>query len=965
MSHILQLHPESRVEPPQKPAIVPAVEKALPLSTILLVAVAVHLPLMLMELPIHSYDANYHIFFSAHYARDWFDPWNTHWYAGFSQTLYPPLPQQWTALFSHLLGLNFAYLLVQFIFILLLTVGVYRFSKLWVNERAAGYAALGSVFIGALAFLVYQAGQLSTTASAALYLNAIPYLYFWIRRGSLRSLLKGLALGAVAAAAHHITLIFGSLVFAIPVIWLAALDVQDSGEEPGSAGMVVLRAAVFAGLAVILIGIVLYPFFVAVLHNPVKQAPIFHQSRLNYLLNPEWGLNYFIVPYGALILAFPWIFYYGSTRRRLRPLFVGFWITLILSLGGTTPLPKLLLGRVFEVLTFERFTLWGCMMALPIMGLIAEILIDRYRRKAAIALFSAAAATCALGVAWTTFHPLDASSAFDVQPVINFLNRDNHSQFRYITLGFGEQMSRVNTYAKAETLDGDYNSARLLPELTSYGGAQLNSAKYYGTAGMNSLLAILKHADSYGLRFVFVRDRWYEPLLSFAGWRPTEEYDNGLVTLWSKDDVPPAKPVIIDPKSIPTRLQGTLWGILPIGTSLVAIALIILLPERKPARADASYENASLARQRDRRLSLQFGIASVVVTICVLGVGLAHAGSSIPADSPDGVTRQFMNDIQARNYEAAYNLLSDKSAVTLPQFQTGVSGDYDDLLSWATLQSFKTEVLHQGDNGAAVRASLVWSTPVGPFDEGRDLSLIQSNGSWRVNWPRSDENSVPPQVIPLTFLQWDVIRRGPHDDWGTQDVDAPRVHVIAMNTTEYEGSAVVLGEIENEDTVPSFVSVEATLLGDNGKVLGDESSFDKINHVLLPKAVSPFRIDFPGISLRQVKNIRMRTGSLLISTSADPTIGVVNQKITTNSTGQHVLTAELINQGGRVINVPHLILTTYDNNGKLFWVSDAYVPHALLPGIPAPVSVQLRNDAPVNLTNYRIIANYFLTRQLN
>ena len=109
----------------------------------------------------------------------------------------------------------------------------------------------------------------------------------------------------------------------------------------------------------------------------------------------------------------------------------------------------------------------------------------------------------------------------------------------------------------------------------------------------------------------------------------------------------------------------------------------------------------------------------------------------------------------------------------------------------------------------------------------------------------------------------------------------------------------------------------------------------------------------------------MRTGSLLISTSADPTIGVVNQKITTNSTGQHVLTAELINQGGRIINVPHLILTTYDNNGKLFWVSDAYVPHALLPGIPSPVSVQLRNDAPVNLANYRIIANYFLTRQLN
>jgi hypothetical protein len=220
-------------------------------------------------------------------------------------------------------------------------------------------------------------------------------------------------------------------------------------------------------------------------------------------------------------------------------------------------------------------------------------------------------------------------------------------------------------------------------------------------------------------------------------------------------------------------------------------------------------------------------------------------------------------------------------------------------------------------------------------------------------------------VIPLTFLQWDVIRRGPQDDWGTQDVDAPRVRVIAMNTTEYEGSIVVVGEIENEDTVPSFVSVEATLLGDNGKILGNESSFDKINHVLLPKAVSPFRIDFPGVSLKQVKNIRMRTGSLLISTSADPTIGITNQKISINSTGEHVLTAELVNQGGRVINVPHLIVTTYDNEGKLFWVSDAYVPHALLPQIPVPISVALRSDAPADIKNYRIIANYFLARWLD
>src|ERR1700757_1563831 len=135
---------------------------------IVLVAVVIHGPLLLMELPATtSYDANLHIFFASHYAQHWFNPWNEKWFAGFSQTTYPPLTHQWIALLSNVVGLNMAYMLVQLIAVLLLPVGGYRFAKLWVDERSASYAALASVFAGALAFLVYQAGQLATVTSAA------------------------------------------------------------------------------------------------------------------------------------------------------------------------------------------------------------------------------------------------------------------------------------------------------------------------------------------------------------------------------------------------------------------------------------------------------------------------------------------------------------------------------------------------------------------------------------------------------------------------------------------------------------------------------------------------------------------------------------------------------------------------------------------------------------------------------
>ena len=55
------------------------------------------------------------------------------------------------ALFSHVMGLNLAYIFVQLIAILLLPIGVYKYARIWVGERAASYAAIGSVLLGSLA----------------------------------------------------------------------------------------------------------------------------------------------------------------------------------------------------------------------------------------------------------------------------------------------------------------------------------------------------------------------------------------------------------------------------------------------------------------------------------------------------------------------------------------------------------------------------------------------------------------------------------------------------------------------------------------------------------------------------------------------------------------------------------------------------------------------------------------------
>ena len=220
--------------------------------------------------------------------------------------------------------------------------------------------------------------------------------------------------------------------------------------------------------------------------------------------------------------------------------------------------------------------------AMPIVGLLAVQLLDRFRAKAAVGLALASVVTIGAALAWLTANPFRPTITMDVNPVIAFLNRDGHDSYRYLTLGFGSELAKVSTYTDASSVDGDYNSARLLPEMTQYGSAQLTNAKFYGSAGMASLRAMLEHANRYGLKYVFVHDSYYEPLLTFVGWRKIEAFNNGDITAWSKDDVLPAHRIESD--AIPSAFMGLLWGTVPIGVSVLSIFLVLFLPASQRVR---------------------------------------------------------------------------------------------------------------------------------------------------------------------------------------------------------------------------------------------------------------------------------------------------------------------------------------------------------------------------------------------
>ncbi len=224
-------------------------------------------------------------------------------------------------------------------------------------------------------------------------------------------------------------------------------------------------------------------------------------------------------------------------------------------------------------------------------------------------------------------------------------------------------------------------------------------------------------------------------------------------------------------------------------------------------------------------------------------------------------------------------------------------------------------------------------------------------------WPFEKKPVVPPQVIPVNYLRWDVIYRGSGDDWGVQDVEAPHVRIVDMHPVQRAEGVVILGELLNEDVVPAYVSVTATLQSKNQTPIATEGSFDKISHILLPKQVTPFLIKFPDVALSDVGSVRMTPTSSLISASADPVIEIDDEHL--NPAPDATLTGQLVNQSGQMVNVAHVLGTFYDKTGQVVWVADQYVDRALLPQTPVSFDIHIPEDLARKISSERaVVASY-------
>jgi hypothetical protein len=363
-------------------------------------------------------------------------------------------------------------------------------------------------------------------------------------------------------------------------------------------------------------------------------------------------------------------------------------------------------------------------------------------------------------------------------------------------------------------------------------------------------------------------------------------------------------------------------------------------------------------------------VTAVLMVLSLIGAGQGHgtvgiaAGSAVrgltpKASTPDQALTNLLVDLQRRNWDRAFLELANSNAGDEQSFVLAWLGSHGSLRSLSNLEGFESRPLHATNDEAQLRTRLHWTTPVGPIEDVRDFRVVRSGDIWKVVWPKDEAANTPAQVIPVTYLRWDLVTGGAGDEWGSKNIDAPHVRITSMNAVDSAEGVVVMGEVVNEDTVPAFVNVNATVLDALGNAIDDESSFDKIAHILLPKQVTPYRIDFPNLNLRDVKNVRMDVKASLVPATADPVVGVMNQKIDSDVQGKSVLHGDLLNESGQTVNIPHVIASFYDNNGKVVWVSDGYVDRALLPQSSQPFAVEIPRSLAGKVQSFHVVVNHY------
>ena len=835
----------------------------------------------------NSYDALIHLFFGNHYANSWFEPWNYSWYTGFNVMSYPPLVHQTIGLLSLIGGLKFGLFTVAIIGILLFITGVFRFSLLITGNRTiAGYASILAVVSSSFVETLHIFGQLPSIIGISVLMNALPEIYLFIKTGKKKYYFTSISLMAVTVCSHHVTPLFGMVFFVSPLIGMVVMD--TAREKVNSFKEITFkifyktflsllkRIILFCGSAVFLLIFCIFPYWINSKDNPITQVPIPHGSRDNFLQVTSSGLTFFLIPWGILLFILPYIFYRYFSKRYI---FFGLSLSLLalLGTGGTTPFPLMILGKnAFNILTLDRFTLWATIMCLPMFGEFVYRFVEGDLKTAIQIRFGTVYyrilgglfAGCILAftvfsISLGYFRPLQPQK-INFLPIVNFLNQDQHDHWRFLPLGFGDQMAYLSTQTSAMTVDGNYHSARRLPELTSRAVERLENSKFRGLEGIGSLQQFLTVPEKYNLKYVFSNDKFYDPILYFCGWHRLSQLENGIM-VWEKLNVQPLSKIL--PKDeVPLYLK-LMWAIIPMLTILIAFVLNIQMVwfqalKIKPLeKADFNKFGIEYANFSGRILKLMHIWTAIMLLIINFGVYRIYVKNATQI-SPENVIKSYYDALDYKFYNKAYSFIVPNKEYSISQFLLEISVSDGVLNSYAKLDAIETKIINQTKDKAKVIAITKWVTPLELIEKTYTHEVQKINGKWFIINEKKDTDIPPDEFMTdniNSYYKQGRRRISTQQTYHEDVLRQPDLEIISARLMQCDSQYVVVGEVQNIDNVPADVVLKANLYDKNDKILASFNAKYDIKHKLMPKEITSFKVNFEDIAWLKKTDVKPTT----------------------------------------------------------------------------------------------------------
>lgn len=502
-------------------------------------------------------------------------------------------------------------------------------------------------------------------------------------------------------------------------------------------------------------------------------------------------------------------------------------------------------------------------------------------------------------------------------------------RWRYLTLGFGDQMAWLSANSLAASVDGNYHSARRLPELTSRPVERLENAKFSGVEGLASLNDFLTRSEKYSLKYVFSNDRYYDPLLYYTGWNRTIRLENGI-TVWEKGNISTIQPLL------PTEISPVLkyaWGILPLSSLGIAFMLTIVY----------------LSRFKDEDY-----FASVPPEDQYYPMGVIYTASFLPLifssifmcwqvyelllikEQRDPVTTvtHYYNHLDFQRFDVAFRFFKPSPTYTLDQYLLEKSVNDGGLLpSYAKLDSISVIEVNRQKDSSNVEVYTRWNTSIGHLENREAMQLIYEHDKWFLVPPVLIPQIPEEQVRSHTYTLFRKHGKRVISSFPTVKDDRikkPFASFKQANFVRHGSQNFLVGELLNADNIPINVALKVKVRYRQGEVRNYFPT-TAFQYNIAPKGSSFFQIDLEDSKV--MDSLQIAAVELYAETDVSERGyihgGTPGYAITGRSDEEVLIKIKFYNELTTDINIPGVLIAEKDDTGAI-WQTRLHVHPAAI-----------------------------------